>query len=205
MKRKKLSPKLKQKIKSDYASLKPSQFQGEALRYYQQVTSLAKARKVKAAMVVQVGSDTIRKGSEIYAIVEKAAEKKGVSVKQFIKDNKEEIIKLANKGSITVVKEADYVEREIDAMPRTAKVFINGKRVSKPKAKYILSSFKSNAITIASIYDVLNMEITFDLKGNLYLDIPLPEEYANIEDGEELLGLIDASYPHISYIRNTND
>jgi hypothetical protein len=202
MAKKKLSPKLKDQIKQDYKKLKADQFSGEALRYYNQVKSLAKARKVKASNYVQIGDTSVKKTSEIYGIVEKAAKMKGQTVKQFIKDNKEDINRLAEKGSVTIVKEADYVEKEIGKLGRTNKVYVNGKKVSKAKAKYIVSSFKANTVTTANVYDVLNMEISYDLKGNLYLDVPEPEEYFLIEDEEEFLGLLDSSYPGISYIRN---
>lgn len=203
MPKKKLTPKVKAQIKSDYSKLKTQDFTGDALKYLQQVKSLAKARKSKATNFVRVGEQKIPKESALYHIIEIAAKSKNQSVKDFIKENPKTVERFAEKGSDTVVKESDQIEEVIDKLPKRAKIYNKQKEVSRTRAKFLVHSFKSNLMSQAEVYERILHEITFDLKGNLFLNIPLPEEYLEISEEDELLYFIDRKYPSIIYFTNS--
>lgn len=186
--------------------VKKSDYGGEALQYLNRLRSATKAAKTRKNNTLQVGDTKIPRNSELYHIVKKSAELKSMTVREFARKNKAAIEQLAGKGEVHLTREADYI---IADMAKAKDVYVNGKKTPTVAAQYALQSFKSAFVEEATVYPILNIEHHYDLKGNLYINFPMPEEYSHFADryeGEELQdrwrNYIDKQYPLIFYIPN---
>lgn len=163
--------------------------------------SASKSAK-KPTDYIKVGRKRLYKDTEMYRIVSVAASMKNQSVEKFVRENEKAVERIMEKGSSTIIKESDEVERIISAIPKRANVYINGNKETRTKAKFVVHSFKQNLLAVAEVYDRILHNIKFDLKGNLYLNIPYPEEYLDIDNEDDLLYFIDRKYKSIIYFVN---
>jgi hypothetical protein len=188
MPKRKLTAKVKQLIKNKKGKVKQSDYSGEALTYLKKYRSLQKARKKKIDGTLLIGESKIPRNSELYRTIEAAAKIKGQTVKQFVKENPKAIENLAKKGSVTITRELDYVIKDIQALPRGKKVFINEREVSRVDAIFALQKLQMTNTNYSYIVVTL-IEVRYDLKGNMYLDIPLPGDYEDLlDDIDEMIG-----------------
>lgn len=205
MAKRKLSPKLKAQLKKKYYAERVGDYEGEAKAYLQKQKKLARARTAKNNRTLKLGDTVIPENSEIYRIVAESAAIKGQTVKKYAKENEAAIKKLAGEGVIHMSREIDNL---VDDIASAIIVYITsrsgGKDVATKKAtaKYYLVNLKQVMLNRCPIYEKILVEHSYDLKGNLYIKVPLPDEYEEMEDGEDLLEYIDRFYPNISYYRN---
>lgn len=204
--KRKLTAKVAQFLYQNRWKVKKSDYAGEALQYLNRLRAASKGAKTRINNTLKVGATKIPRNSELYRIVKKSAELKGVTVKQFAKQNKSAIEQLAGKGTVHITREADYV---ILDMAKAHGVYVNGELMPTVKAQYLLQQFKSTFVEQSNAYPILNIEHHYDLRNNLYIEFPMPDQYERFSekmDGEELQEhwreFIDKNYPLISYIPN---
>jgi hypothetical protein len=187
MPRRKLSPKLKQFLYQNRYRVKKSEYAGDALAYLLRLRSASKAAKTRANNTAFIGKTKIPRNSELYRIIKASADIKGQTVKKFISSNKGAIKKLAKDGNIVIPRETEYAISDIKGLPRSSKIFIGGKQVTKEQAILALQTLQSTSMNVSNIV-VLNHELKYDLTGNLYLDIPQPEDYSDLLDELDEIG-----------------
>lgn len=225
--RRKLTSQLKAKIKADYRKLKQSDFDGDALRYLKQVRGAAKGRTHKKAKAREsakkaiekvqgtakkigkevdliIGQHVIKPGTKAYEVIILSAKNKKQSVKKFIKENEKAIEQLLADYLLFFKSEIDTLVKVIRELPKKAEIHVPVKRkkMSRPRAIFILHSIKKAMLELAPIYEAVFIEAAYDLYGNMHFNCPQPGEYKHIEDGDELLDFIDENYQNITYIRN---
>lgn len=126
-----------------------------------------------------------------------SALQKGMSTASFIKKHREEIERLAVNGTV-------YIPREVDSilgdMKSASSIYVNGEKMSKAKAKFLLSEFKREFVTTAKVIPVVNMEYGLTLNGKMILTFPMPDEYEDLQSTEDWFGFLDSEYPEIFYI-----
>lgn len=181
---KKLTAKVKAKIKAAKGKVRISDYKGEALKYLRNYKQLQKARKKKVDSTLMIGETKIPKNSELYRTIEAAAKIKKQTVRQFVKDNTKAIENLSRKGSVTVTRETDYVIKDIQALPKSKKIYIYDEPESRVDVIYALQQIQMTSSNNSNIVVIL-YEVRYDLKGNMYLDIPLPGEYKTLVDDME--------------------
>jgi len=185
-KTKKLTEKVKAKIKKFKGRVKQSDYTGEALLYLKKYRSLQKARKVKSGAVFQIGGLKVAKNTDLYRTIEASAKAKGQTVKQFVKDNEAAILKLAKNGSITINRETDYVIKDIQNLPKHNEVFVFDVPTERIDVIYALQRLQMVSSNHSYIV-LITYDVKYDLKGNMYLNIPMPNKYDSIlDDLEEL-------------------
>jgi hypothetical protein len=158
-----------------------SDYGGEALAYLKRLRAASKAAKTRKQATAKIGNVTIPRNSELYEIIERSAEIKRQSVSTFIKNNKAAIQELMQEGRVVIQRETSYAISDISKLPRKSKIFINGEEVTKGDAIYRLQSFTSSAMQYSSTV-IINYEMSYDLTGNLHIEMPTEEE---IEEAEE--------------------
>lgn len=181
MPKRKLTPKLKDYLYDNRFKVKQSDYTGEALAYLLKLRAASKAAKKRKANTAKIGETVIPRNSELYEIIEASAKIKKQSVSTFIKRNKAAIEELMKDGRVIISRETSYAIADISKLPRRAKVYLNGEEVSKGDAIYALQSLTSAAMQYTDTV-VINYEMSYDLTGNLYLELPTDEE---LEEAEE--------------------
>jgi hypothetical protein len=184
MAKRKLTPKLKDYLYANRFKVKQSDYTGEALEYLLRLRRATKAAKTRKAKIAKVGKTTIPQDSELYEIIEKSAALKGQTVERFINENRKAIEKLKKDGKIVLSRSTDYAISDINKLPKRNKVYINGNPVSKGDAMYAIQELSSTSARVSNIVNV-NYELSYDLTGDLYIEMPMPEQY------EELLESFD--------------
>jgi hypothetical protein len=201
-----LTAKLKEQLKKNYANEEITSYSGDALTYLKRVKALDKARaakKVSDRQALHVGDHVVRKGTDAYDIIEASAKTKGLTAKKFIKQYKDITIRLIEQMETFQSKEADYI---IEDAKRAHGHYINGKRVSKARFQKDITDFKSNVVDCGEVYNVINIEYSFDLLGNIKIDLPTAEEMDELEcDPDEWQDFLSDNYPHVSYIPNSKE
>ena len=186
MAKRKLTPKLKEYLYENRHKVKLSDYQGDALEYLKRLRAATKAAKTRAAKTAKIGDTTIPRNSELYEIIEHSAAAKGQSVNTFIKKNKQAIQELLRDGKVPIQRETSYAISDISKLPKRSKIFINGEKVSKADAIYAIQNFTSTSMQFSTTV-VVNYEMSYDLTGNLYLELPMPDEYeSTVEEMEEM-------------------
>lgn len=226
MPKRKLTDRLKAEIKANYRNLRQADFDGDALRYLKQVRGAAKGRRAQGK-IREAKAEKVRKaiptgdadgkgkpitiagvkhfpGSKIYEIVKVSAANTGMSVSKFVKENKDNLETLVKNYLIFSKKEIDDLRKLIKQLPDESKVIspVRHGGISRKYASFLLHTIKKTMIELAPVYPYIFIEYAFDLDANLHFACPRPNEYQDIEDGEELLEWIDDRYPNITYIRN---
>jgi hypothetical protein len=202
-KKKKLTAKLREQIKKDYRKLKKSDFDGDALAYLNRVRGAAKGRKAKKEKVAEFDGLKLPEDSEIYRIVAAGAKLKKQSVKKFVKENRKNLEALLKDGDFVQQRETEYLIRDIQALPKSKKVFVNDGNgyTSTPKLKDILAIqlFTQHVASYSNIF-LLVYRVHYKLGGDLSHYLPSVEEYEPLEDEQEIIDLLDDYYPEITYL-----
>lgn len=181
MAKRKLTPKVKDYLYANRWRIKQSDYTGEALAYLLRLRAASRAAKKRQANTAKIGSVIIPRNSELYETIEASARIKKQSIATFIKQNREAIEQLMKDGRVVLTRETDYAISDINKLPARSKVFINGQEVTKGDAIYALQSFTSAAMQYTDTV-VINYELSYDLTGNLHLELPSEQE---IEEAEE--------------------
>lgn len=184
MPKRKLTPKLKQFLYDNRFKVKLSDYSGEALAYLKRLRAASKAAKKRKDNTAKIGDTNIPRDTRLYELIEQSARLKKQSVKKFIKDNKDAIKELMEGDRIVLQRETSYAIKDINKLPKRSKVYINGQLVSRGDAVYALQSITSSAMQHTETV-VINYEMSYDLKGNLYLDLPTEQEIEEAEDNPE--------------------
>lgn len=204
-----LTEKLRSRIREDHASLKISDFQGEALAYLRQVKQLAKARnkkaKKKADSTAKIEELEIPKDSELYQIVSKGAKLKGITVKQFVKKYRKEIEGLMKDGDFVVQRETEYLISDVAHMKSGTSVFVNDgngyRKTPKKRDIFDIQTFTQHIMSNSDIF-LLVYRVHYKLNGDLSHYLPDPEEYEDLFEEEELMSMLDEFYPYITYLKS---
>jgi hypothetical protein len=202
MAKRKLTPKLKQYLYDNRFRVKQADYAGEALQYLQKLRAASKAAKKRKESTAKIGNTVIPRNSELYQTIQGSARLKKQSVSTFIKKNKRAVEALMQEGRIVIDRETSYAIDDISRLPKRSKIFINGEQVEKGDAIYRIQNLTSVAMQFTETA-VMNFELTYDLTGNLYLELPTEEELEEAEDneGEGLDDLLD-QYETLTPIRS---
>lgn len=205
MAKKKLTPSLKAKIKSDYSKLKLSDFEGEALSYLKKVRGAAKGRKTQRESKAVVDDFEIPKDSELYDIVKKAAKLKKMSVKRYISKYKEELKNLLQEGDFVVQRETEYLIEDISKLKKGKKVFVNDGNgyIVRGRNQDILNiqQFTQHVLSHTDIFLII-YRVHYKLSGDLSHYLPDAEEYEGAEDPQSIEEVLDSYYPEITYLKS---
>lgn len=181
MPRRKLSAKLRQKLFQSRWRVKKSDYAGEALAYLLRLRAASKAAKTRTDNTAIIGKTRIPRSSELYRIIQASARIKGQTIRKFIASNKRAISKLAKDGNIVISRETEYAISDIRKLPKSSKIFIGKNQVSKEQAILALQTLATTSVNVSNIV-VINHEMKYDYSGNLYLDIPEPDDYSELLD-----------------------
>lgn len=211
----KLTERVRNQVKKAKGKVRLSDYKGEALTYVKKYKSLAKARKKKQESKLIIEGIHIPKNSDLYKTIEESARIKGQSVAKFVKENKKAIESLIKNGKVFITRETDYLIKDIQKLPKSKIVYNYEKPISRLDAIYALQQLLMASVSVSNIV-LLMYEVGYDLKGNMYLEIPLPGQYESLlEDLEDLGEDTDSDaekdrlwtefldkYPTITYIKS---
>jgi CO/xanthine dehydrogenase Mo-binding subunit len=190
MAKRKLTPKLKKYLYDNRNTVKLADYTGEALAYLKKLRASAKAAKTRKEKIAKVGKTVIPRNTELYKTIEAAAALKKMSVAKFVKKYKNEIEELSKGDSVVIHRETNYAIEDISKLPKGSKIYINNEKVSKGDAIYALQSITSSAMQHTNTV-IIKYEMSYDLHGNLYLNLPteqqLQEAEEAIENGEDAI------------------
>jgi hypothetical protein len=200
MAKRKLTDKLKQRIKDNPYKFKKSEYSGEALAYINRIRGARKASKTKAEKKKYKAP---RRKSEAAPFTSKslialAAKAKGMTEKQYRKKYAAEVEEFEEKNKLFFNRDIELLKRDAKFLERGNSVYINGKKVRRDYAKYLLVRLQNKMQGTGLIYDKIPIEHYTDGKGNLHIELPHPDEYSNA-DGKRLLEFISNTYPNITY------
>lgn len=204
MAKRKLTAKLKKQIKETPYRLRQADFSGEALEYLHRVRGARKAAKTKA---IKAKYKAPRKPSEqapeqVSDFVDKAARANNMTTKQFRKKFPKEVAEFERTMTLKYSRDSELLKNDIRFLPEGQKVFNKGKRIKREQMQYLITRLY-NKMQQSEIAERIPIEHYYDGAGNLHIDIPTPDEYADLE-GDELLEYIDDNYPDITYYRSSN-
>lgn len=202
MAKRKLTDKLKQQIKENPYRLKQSDFAGDALKYLHRVRGARKAVKTKQQKAKYKAPRRKKESAPatVSDLIDVAAKARGMSPKKFRKKYANEVKEFETTGKIFYNREADLLAQDAKFLPKGRGVFINNKRVTRPKAVFLISRFKHRALQTGLVYERINIEHYYDAKGNLHIQIPTTKDLNEYEDDSDMLDHIQDSYP-ISFYR----
>lgn len=199
----KLTDRVKEKIKSDYNKLRLSDYDGDALVYLKRVRGAAKGRKAKASRVAKVDELRIPVDSEMYRIIEKAAKMKKMTVKAFVKKHRASIEALMKDGDFVVQRETEYLISDIEHLPKGKKVLVNDGNGYHKTAKltdiYDIQQFTQHVASYSNIF-LLVYRVHYKLDGDLSHYLPPEHIYEVAEEEQEVIDLLDEYYPEITYL-----
>jgi hypothetical protein len=194
MAKRKLTPKLKDFLYANRFRVRYDDYAGDALAYLKKLRAASKAAKTRKSKTAKIGGVVIPRNSEMYEIIEASARIKKQSVSTFIRRNKEAIDQLIKDGRVPIVRETGYAIADISKLPKSSKVFINGQEVSKGDAIFVIQQITSAAMQHTDTV-VVNYEMSYDLTGNLHLELPTDEELEEAEnaddEGEQMDEMLD--------------
>lgn len=204
----KLTAKVRDKIKKDYNKLKLSDFGDDALQYLRKVRGAAKSRKRKADTVAKVGDLVVPKDSEMYQIIQKAAKIKKMTVKQFMKKNKKAIQELMKDGDIVLQRETDYLIKDLEKLKKGKKIFVNDgngilmwNAAGKGIVIFDITRFTQYIFSQTDIFLII-YRVHYKLDGDMSFYLPSKEEYEELETEEEIIAMLDEYYPEITYLKS---
>lgn len=211
---KKLTDRVRAKIKGEYRKLKESDYSGEALTYLRRVRGAAKSRKIKEDTTLYIGKFKVPKNSNLYEKIAGSAKMKNKTIKQFLKNknNAKAVMMLARDGGVTVSRESEYLMEDIKKLPKGRKVFWNGIEVTRVYAISLLMEIQSSSAQLSNIV-MIRYRVRYDLLGNLYISyVPSREEidealeevddFDSDEEREQFwLEFID-KYKNIDYVKS---
>lgn len=200
-----LTDKRKEKIKANYDTLKLSDYDGEALRYLKNLKQLAKARKTKKAKVAKVDELEIPRDSEMYKIVEKAAKLKKMTVAKFIKKYRSSIEMLMKDGDFILQRETEYLIEDVNKLKPGKKVLVNDgngfRMTAKKRDIFNIQQFTQHVNQHTDIFLIV-YRTHYKLNGDISHYLPSVEEYADLEEAEDIEALLDEFYPEITYLKS---
>lgn len=197
--RKKLSAKLRAEIKAHPSKFRKKELAGDALTYLNRVRGAAKARKIKLDTTVKISNVVVSKNTEIYSIIEAAAASHKMTPAKFVEKYPDQLKAYIKKDKFYVSREAEYLKADILKAKR--KVYVNGIVTDPKKAKYYVTRMKNKMVNTNLIYNIVIIEHYYDAAGNLHITIPLPYEYAGLDE-QEVLDLIENDYDNTSFYYN---
>lgn len=201
----KLTDRVREKIRTEHRKLRKSDYDGEALTYLNRVRGAAKGRKAAKEKVAKVDDLVIPKDSEIYRIIEGAAKYKKTSVKKFIKQNRQSIVDLMQEGDFVFQRETDYLIEDIRHVKKGQSVLVNdgnGYRKTAPKTDiYNITSFTQYIFSNTEIF-MLIYRVHRKLNGDLTHYLPPVDEYEELEESGEIEEMLDSYYPEITYLKS---
>ncbi len=204
MAKRKLTEKLKKQIKENPYRLRQADFSGDALKYLHKVRGARKAVKTKEEKKRYKEPRRKKEGAppQVSDLIKVAADSKGMTVKQFRKKYPKEISDFETTGKLYYNREMDQVVMDVKFLPKGTSVYLNGKRVRRAAAMLKIKQVKYKAMQTGLTYERMNMEVNYDAKGNIYLELPTSKEMNNedLGEGNELLDHIEENYP-ISFYR----
>jgi len=196
------SPSLRKRVKN--GKVNKDQLQGAALAYYNRVQGAAKARKKKVEAVAKIGDFEVPRDSRLYGIIKKAAEIKGISVKEFTEQYGEALLNLSRSGNQILDRETDRLIGDIRRSGKGTQVFINDGdgfvHVGKMRAMLHLQEFNQYVLGSSDIF-LLFFRTEYKLTGDLYFYLPSEQDYDQY-DGEDLELYLDDWYPNIGYVKS---
>lgn len=178
----KLTEKVKAHLLANRWRVRKDNYTGEALAYLLRIRTAAKTAKKKVSTTAKIGSATIAKNSDLYKTIEAAAKAKGQTVAKFIKENKEDILELMQGQRLIMQRETSYAIDDITSLSKKSKIRLNGRVVSKGDATYSMQTLTSTSMMVSNIV-VVFYDMMYDLTGNLYIEFPEPDDYADIVSG----------------------
>ncbi len=200
MPKRKLTPKLKSFLKENRFKVRQADYAGDALQYLQRLRKSAKAAKKRKESTAKVGNVIIPRDSELYEVLETSAAIKGETVAAFIRKNKKAVQALMTDGRIVMQRETSYLINDINRLPKRNKIYINEVETGRGDAIYTVQNFTSQAMHYTSTVVVM-YEVSYDLTGNMYINIPQLEEFDDLvemieegdmdEDDNELLDFLN--------------
>lgn len=183
----KLTDRVKKQIKDNKGKVKSSNYKGESLTYLKKYRSLAKARKIKKESQLTIEGIKIPKNSDLYKTIAASAALKKQSVAEFIKENKKAVEALIKNGKVFITRETDYVIKDIQGLPKSKVVFNFNEPIPRIDAIYALQQLLMASVSVSNIV-LLMYEVGYDLRGNLYLEIPTPDKYEELLSDIEEMG-----------------
>jgi hypothetical protein len=200
MAKKRLSKKLKEEIRQHPSKIKKSELGPEAAKYLIRIKAVRKAVKTKIAKEKYKKPRTKKQGEQeqVSDLIAAAAKSQGMSVKKYRKKYKKSVEEFEKDARLYHNREADLLINDIRFAERGRKVYVNGKRVGKPKAIYFISRLKNKILSTGRTYERINIEYNVDRNGNIHFRIPEPSEL-NLKkyegDEDEMLNHIEDNYP----------
>jgi hypothetical protein len=199
MPKKKLTNKTKQEIRENPFRVRKSDYSGDALQYLNRVRGARKAKKTREekAKYKAPRKKSEKAPAQVSDLIDVAAKAKGMSPKKFRKKYAKEVEKFERTGTLFYNREIDILKLDIKFM-KGKYIHNQGRRTTKIKAIYWLTRLKNKIIETGLVYDRVNVEHYYDGKGNLFLEIPIPKEYVNLE-GQNFLNWLKENYPTITF------
>lgn len=201
----KLTDKLKAKIKKEYAKLRLADYEGDALTYLRKVRGAAKGRKSKRDSEANIEGLRIPKDSEAYALIKAMAKAKGVTVKQLLKKYKKEVSELLEDGVLVIQRETEYLISDLKKLPKSNRIYINDNdgftRIGKEEAILRLQLLLMHCAALTDIF-MLIYRVQFKLDGDVRFYCPLKDQYEDLITSEEITDMLDEYEPEIIYIES---
>lgn len=191
-----LSQKKKDHIRYNFHKIDKSNLSKEEQRYY----TLVNNGKQSAKKNVRFEGQYLSRKSELYKIVEKVADKKGLDVQTYLDTNKDHVEQLVEQGATTVFKRVDSAIDITNDLSRKTVLVDTGNgivRMSKNDAIEKMALFQQYVASNSSIVMISTKMKTF-LNGKVGMTIPDPEDYEGLE-GEELENFLD-QFDDLHYI-----
>lgn len=182
----KLSQERKEFLKTNFDSLKKSELSGEDRRYWTLINN--GRNRVKKA--VRFEGKFI--GGELVGTLQKVAERKGISLKSYLKENEREVEKLIESGYTYLQKQPETV---IDAIHSSTKKTVevwdgeSVKRVSKMEAIERIANLQQWAASNTTMVQ-LGIMTKFYLSGKIRINLPPADSFDDMNE-EEFENLLD--------------
>jgi hypothetical protein len=178
MPKKKLTEKLKAEIRANYSKIKKSELTDNAAAYLKRVRAGHKAAKTRAAKKVYSERPRYKAGpvTQMEKMIDAAAKASGTTPAKFRKKHAKDIEELKEKTTLHYDREIDNVKNDVKFLPKGKSVYVNGTRVRRDKAVYLLMRVKNAILSTGLTYDKVHVEHNYDGNGNLYLNIPTPAQ-----------------------------
>lgn len=163
MVKKKLTPRLKEKIKKEYKELKKADFGGEALTYLKRVTALSKARAVKLKLNAYIEYKDLRiyKDSPIYKVLHSTALALNSSDYNELRSGYESYLRLEQKYGEYQKSNSDTLRKVVSEAKH--KIIVNGRSRRKGDVLFDIDMAMQRGSTS---FDVFVMLIDYKIAAN---------------------------------------
>lgn len=193
-----LSKRTKDAIKRDFDTLPYDQLNREEQRYY----NLVKAGKARQSTGHKFEGKFISK--DLADKFEKVAERRGISVDEYLETNREPVRMLLERGfSVTAPKSHEAVIEVIENSRRKTVEISDGdgiRRASKMEAIYEVQALAQHAFSVTNIV-VLLFEMKIYQTGKIQITIPGSSTYIDYI-GESFTDFLNQFEPEIQFIQS---